>query len=146
MSITPKGNPVPTSSHFPFPLPQLLVTTNLLCLHGLLLRCNLPIIKCTHSKWSSGAWGITPRLPPPSRHRTFLGYSGGPGVKNLPCSAKDAGSIPGQGRSHMPRGHMHSFWACTLEPLSCNSWSPPALEPVLHNQRSHWNEKPVYHK
>ena len=28
---------------------------------------------------------------------------GGPVVKNPPCNAREAGSVPGQGRSHMPR-------------------------------------------
>ena len=30
------------------------------------------------------------------------GFPGGPGVKNLRCSAGDTSSIPGLGRSHMP--------------------------------------------
>ena len=30
-------------------------------------------------------------------------FSGGPRDKNLPASAGDMGSIPGPGRSHMPR-------------------------------------------
>ena len=75
----------------------------------------------------------------------------------------------------------HSYWACTLEPMSHNYWSLCALEPTrhnywahavqlpkpacsrarvpqllspwallaclepeLHNERSHWNEKPVH--
>ena len=32
-------------------------------------------------------------------------FPGGPVVKNLPCNARDTGSIPGPGRSHMPRGN-----------------------------------------
>ena len=32
------------------------------------------------------------------------GFRGIPLVKNLPCSAGDTSSIPGPGRSHMPRG------------------------------------------
>ena len=35
-------------------------------------------------------------------HRDF---SGGPVVKNLPANGGDGGSIPGQGRSHMPLGN-----------------------------------------
>ena len=31
-----------------------------------------------------------------------LYFPGGPVVKNLPASAKEMGSIPGLGRSHMP--------------------------------------------
>ena len=45
----------------------------------------------------------------------------------------------------------HSYWACTLEPVSHNCWAhvpqllkPVHLEPVLHNERSHCNEKPTY--
>ena len=32
-------------------------------------------------------------------------FPGGPVVKNLPANAGDTGSIPGPGRSHMPRGN-----------------------------------------
>ena len=42
----------------------------------------------------------------------------------------------------------HSYWACTLEPTSHNYWAhvpqllkPVRLEPVLHDKRSHRNEK-----
>ena len=31
------------------------------------------------------------------------GFPGGPVVKNPPCNARDTGSIPGLGRSHMLR-------------------------------------------
>ena len=77
----------------------------------------------------------------------FKGFPGGPVVKNLPCNAKDASSIPGAGRSHMLRGHMHhNCWPCAREPVSGNYWSPPALEPVLCYKRSPCNETPVHHK
>ena len=33
------------------------------------------------------------------------GFPGGVVVKNLPANAEDMGSIPGPGRSHMPRGN-----------------------------------------
>ena len=33
------------------------------------------------------------------------GFSGGAVVKNPPASAGDTGSIPGPGRSHMPRSN-----------------------------------------
>ena len=36
----------------------------------------------------------------------------------------------------------HNYCTCALEPRSGNSWSPHALEPMLHNKRSHWDEKP----
>ena len=44
----------------------------------------------------------------------------------------------------------HNYWACALEPASHNYWAhvpqllkPTRLEPVLHNKRSHHNEKPA---
>ena len=44
----------------------------------------------------------------------------------------------------------HNYWACALEPASHNYWAcvpqllkPVHLEPVLHNKRSHRNEKPT---
>ena len=46
----------------------------------------------------------------------------------------------------------HNYWACTLEPANHNYWArvpqllkPTRLEPVLHNKRSHRNEKPAHH-
>ena len=46
----------------------------------------------------------------------------------------------------------HNYWACALEPVSHNYWAHKPqllklvrLEPVLHNKRSHCNEKPVHH-
>ena len=45
----------------------------------------------------------------------------------------------------------HNYWACALEPVSHNYRAcvlkllkPTHLEPVLHNKRSHRNEKPVH--
>ena len=38
-----------------------------------------------------------------------------------------------------------NYWACALEPGSRNYWSLHALEPGLHNRRSHCNEKPEHH-
>ena len=45
----------------------------------------------------------------------------------------------------------HNYWAWALEPASHNYWAhvpqllkPAHLEPVLHNKRSHRNEKPAY--
>ena len=35
--------------------------------------------------------------------RKMAGFPGGPVVKNLLCNAGDTGSIPGPGRSHVPR-------------------------------------------
>ena len=46
----------------------------------------------------------------------------------------------------------HNYWACALEPTSHNYWArmpqlpkPAHLEPILHNKRSHCNEKPTHH-
>ena len=46
----------------------------------------------------------------------------------------------------------HNYWACTLEPVSDSYWAlmpqllrPACLESVLHNKRSHCNEKPAHH-
>ena len=45
----------------------------------------------------------------------------------------------------------HNDWACALEPASHSYWAqvlqllkPACLEPVLHNGRSHRNEKPMH--
>ena len=45
----------------------------------------------------------------------------------------------------------HSYWACALEPASHNYWAwvpqllkPMRLEPELHNERGHRNEKPTH--
>ena len=45
----------------------------------------------------------------------------------------------------------HNYWACALEPATHNYWAcvpqllkPVCLEPVLHNKRSHCNEKPTH--
>ena len=45
----------------------------------------------------------------------------------------------------------HNYWACAPEPVSHNYWArvpqllkPMRLEPMLHNKRSHLNEKPAH--
>ena len=45
----------------------------------------------------------------------------------------------------------HNYWACALEPVSHNYWArmpqllkSMRLEPMLHNKRSHHNEKPAH--
>ena len=45
----------------------------------------------------------------------------------------------------------HNYWACALEPVSHNYWAqvpqllkPTRPEPVLHDKRSHRNEKPMH--
>ena len=57
---------------------------------------------------------------------------GGVAVKNLPATAGNTGSIPGPGRSHMLQGNYASV--PQLLKGTC-------LEPMLHNKRSHHNEK-----
>ena len=37
--------------------------------------------------------------------KKLLGFPGGAAVKNPPANAGDMGSIPGPGRSHMPRSN-----------------------------------------
>ena len=76
------------------------------------------------------------------------GFPGGPVVKNPPANAGDTGSSPGPGRSHVPQSNS----ACAPQLLSLRSRAhepqllkPACLEPVLHNKRSHRNEKPTHH-
>ena len=52
--------------------------------------------------------------------------------ENPPASARDVGLIPGPGRVHMP----HSNEAQAPQILK-----PECLEPLLHNKKSHSNEK-----
>ena len=62
-------------------------------------------------------------------------FPGGTVDWNPPASAGDMGSIPGLGRSHMPR----SSWAHVPQLLK-----PAPLEPVLRNKGSHLSEKLVH--
>ena len=91
-----------------------------------------------------------------SLRNTFQGFPGGPVVESLPANAGDTGSSPALGGSHMPRSSealCHNYWACALEAASHNYWAlvpqllkPVRLEPVLHNKRSHRNEKAAHRK
>ena len=63
-------------------------------------------------------------------------FLGGTVGKNLPANAGDRGSIPDPGRFHMPQGNSAH--------ASCNYWSLRTLEPMLHNKRTHHNEKPKH--
>ena len=56
-------------------------------------------------------------------------------VKNPPANAGDTGSIPGLGRSHMPRSNKDRV-PQLLKPVR--------LELVLLNNRSQRNEKPTH--
>ena len=84
-------------------------------------------------------------------HRDF---PGGAVVKNPPANAGDmvralVREDPTCRGATKPMHH--NYWACALEPASHNYWAhvpqllkPAHLEPVLHNKRSHRNEKPVH--
>ena len=75
-------------------------------------------------------------------------------VKNPPANAGDTGSSPGLGRSHMPRSNearapqLLSLHSRARKPqllsLCATTTEPARLEPVLHNERSHCNEKHVH--
>ena len=57
----------------------------------------------------------------------FGGSPGGPVVKNLPCIAKDTGSIPGPGRSHMPRSNLaHVPQLLSLRTAATEAFTPSA--------------------
>ena len=63
-----------------------------------------------------------PNIPHPHEVYTLEGKRGFPGgavVESLPASAGDAGSSPGLGGSHMPRGG----WAREPQLLSLRVWS-----------------------
>jgi len=73
-----------------------------------------------------------------------LGFPGGPVVKNPPANAGDTGSIPGPGRSHMPR---RNYTHCPQLLSQCSRAQEPQLahrELTLCNERSHRNEKPKH--
>ena len=65
-------------------------------------------------------------------------------AKNPPANAWDmVQSLVQEVRSHgceATNPVYHNHWACTLEPMRHNYWSQHALEPMLHNKRSHHNE------
>ena len=79
-------------------------------------------------------------------------FPGGAVVKNPPANAGDTGSSPAPGRSHMPRSNearvpqLLSLRSRAREPQLEKArvpqlLKPARLEPVLHNKRSHRNEK-----
>ena len=43
-----------------------------------------------------------------------------------------------------PEPVLQSLRAAATEPICYNYWSPHTLEPMLHNSRSHCNEKPTH--
>ena len=78
----------------------------------------------------------------------WQGFFGGSLVNNPPSSAGDTDSIPHLGRVHV----LWSDWACAPQAwsLCSGAWelpllSPRVLGPVLHNKRSHCDEKPAHH-
>ena len=70
-------------------------------------------------------------------------------VESLPANAGYTGLIPGPGRSHMPQSNeahvpqLLSLRSRAHEPQP-QILKPACLEPVLHNKRSHCNEKPAH--
>ncbi|KAJ8791069.1 hypothetical protein J1605_020870 [Eschrichtius robustus] len=67
--------------------------------------------------------------------------------KNPPANAGDTGSSPGPGRCHMPRSNeAHASQLLSLHSRAHEPQllKPTCLEPVLHNKRSHCNEKPAH--
>ena len=70
-------------------------------------------------------------------------FPGGAVVKNPPANGGDMDSIPGRedptccGATTPVR---HNYWAHVPQLLK-----PACLQPVLHNKRGHYNEKPVHH-
>ena len=74
-------------------------------------------------------------------------FPSGSVVKNPPSNARDMGSYPGLGRSHMPWSNeacAPQNWACALKPGNHNYWSLQAWEPILCSKRSHCNQKPTH--
>ena len=78
--------------------------------------------------------------------KAFLGLPCGSVVKNPPAGAGDTGLIPDPGRSPIPQGN----YTGVPQLLSLGSGArelqllrPHALEPMLHNKRSHFCEKPA---
>ena len=69
-------------------------------------------------------------------------------VKNPPANAGDTGSSPGPGSSQMPRSneaHAPQLLSLRSRAREPQLLKPACLEPVLHNKRSHRDEKPVHH-
>ena len=60
---------------------------------------------CSGRSEAEGAEGRSkePETPGAGQCKPLWGFLGGSVVKNLPADAGDTGSIPGPGRSHMPR-------------------------------------------
>ena len=86
--------------------------------------------------------------------KRYTGFPGGAVVGSSPANAgtrvrAQVGEDPVCREATKPV--RHGCWACALEPESHNYWAwvpqllkPTHLEPVLHNKRSHCNEKPAH--
>ena len=48
---------------------------------------------------------VQPKTTKQKQKKTIQDFRGGAVVKNLPADARDTGSNPGPGRSHMPRSN-----------------------------------------
>ena len=100
------------------------------CLKGKLDTCHPYLIcACVHAQSCPVVCDAMECTPPGSSvDGIFLarilewGFPGSSVVKNPPCNARNTGSIPVSGRSHMP-------WA---------------TEPMLCNKRNHHHEKPTH--
>ena len=64
-------------------------------------------------------------------------FPGGPVVKNLPCNARDTGSIPGQGIKIPQARDQLSLCSATTKPKSCNYRSLRVLESTPQLERLH---------
>ena len=67
-------------------------------------------------------------------------------VKNLPCDARDTGSIPDPGRSHVAGQlpHASKLLSQCSRASKLKLRKPSCREPVLCRKRSHGNEQPGY--
>ena len=76
-----------------------------------------------------------------------MGLPGGAVVKNLPANAGDTSSNPGPGSSHMlwsNKAHARQLLSLRSRAREPQLLKPTCLEPVLCNERSRRNEKPVH--
>ena len=72
-----------------------------------------------------------------------MDFSCGLVVNNPPANARDTGLITGLGRFHITWGSSAPV-PQLLSPHTTTTESLHALEPVLWNKRSHWNERPEH--
>ena len=74
----------------------------------------------------------------------MLGFPGSAVVENPPANARDTGSSPGLGRSHMPR----SGWAREPQLLSLRVWSlcsPTREAAIVRGPRTAMKSGPTCH-